>query len=211
MRSAAQHDTAYSAKERYVESLSVTKVVAACFERQVSTRSEHNINRKQKQTLRTREACQCQTGDQSTSNELFLSQQSMCRYRLMSPLAPPRAPVSGEQWRSVGDVRLNVPRTNAAVHLCSGECSTPPFPLCVCSRTKLCVWIGVRAGVKFTLHSLTTLKYLDMQNTSRERPQHSRKKNNLHRCLLFIYQSKSSWRCVCMCFMCVCYPLCLPL
>lgn len=126
---------------------------------------------------------------------------------LMSPLAPPRAPVGGEQWRSVGDVRVDVPRTNAAVDLWSGERFAPPpppFP-CVCSRTKLRVWIGVRAGVKFTLHSLTTLKYLDMQNTSQERPQHSRKKKQFTS-LLVIYLSvkKLSETCVRMCFICVC-------
>lgn len=83
-----------NAGECCVDSLGVTEVVAACFERQVFTRSEHN----KKQIQRTREACQCETGDQSANNKLFSATVSLLvyGYRLMSPLAPPQAPVGGE-------------------------------------------------------------------------------------------------------------------
>lgn len=42
VRRTAQCDVEYSAGERRVDSLGVTEVVAACFERQVFTSSEHN-------------------------------------------------------------------------------------------------------------------------------------------------------------------------
>ncbi len=42
VRRTAQCDVEYSVAERCVDSLGVTEVVAACFERQVFTSSEHN-------------------------------------------------------------------------------------------------------------------------------------------------------------------------
>lgn len=81
-----------------VDSLGVTEVVAACFERQVFTRSEHKKQKKNKSSEHGR----------LVSARLEISQPAMSfpsptvsllvyGYRLMSPLAPPWALVGGEQ------------------------------------------------------------------------------------------------------------------
>ena len=84
------------------DSRGVTEVVAACSERQVFTRGRTHAQQQQQKknkSKRTWEACRRETGDQSANNELSSPTVSLpvFGYGLMSPLAPPRALVSGEQ------------------------------------------------------------------------------------------------------------------